>query len=120
MGRARCDSSGTATAGPPKYVFEALTQPHRDPHRHWLQLLDDEVEPKIVEPSEYDVVVWSSIWRMHPHACVRFELESAGGGGTQLRWILMDEEDPGPAPVGHMRERIQQLINAELRFTFGN
>ncbi|MBV9098950.1 MAG: hypothetical protein JO079_12930 [Frankiaceae bacterium] len=103
---------------PPRYVFEALTQPHRDPCRPWLKLLDDEIEPVVVEAREYDLVVWASIWRMHPQAQVRFELEP-DGTGSFVRWILLDETDPGPASVGHMRKRIQQLINAELRFTFG-
>ncbi len=103
---------------PPSYVFEALTQPNRDPARHWLKLHDDEVEPKVIDAHEHDLVVWSSIWRQHPHARVRFELEPSGHG-TQLRWILLDDVDPGPASVGHMRKRIQQLINAELRFSFG-
>jgi hypothetical protein len=103
---------------PPKYVFEALTQPTRDPVRHWLILLDDEVEPSILEAREHDMVVWSSIWQLHPTAQIRFELEPHGAG-TQLRWVLLDETDPGAASVGHMRKRIQQLINAELRFSFG-
>jgi hypothetical protein len=104
---------------PPKYVFEALTNPHRDPDREWLKLLADEIEPKIVDAHEYDLVVWSSIWKLHPHARIRFELEPERGGGTKLKWILLDSVDPGPASVGHMRKRIQVLINAELRFTFG-
>lgn len=104
---------------PPKYVFEALIKPHRDPARPWLKLLDDEIEPRILESHEHDLVVWASIWRIHPRARVRFELEPDRGGGTYLRWILLDESDPGPASVGHMRKRIQQLINANLRFTFG-
>ena len=104
---------------PPKYVFEALTQPHRDPVRPWLKLLDDEVEPKIIESREHDLVVWSSIWQLHPHARIRFEIQPDGSGGTQLRWVLTDDKDPGPASVGHMRKRVQQLINAELRFSFG-
>jgi hypothetical protein len=84
-----------------------------------LKLLDDEVDPRIIETHEHDLVVWASIWRMHPAARIRFELEPDGGGGTQLRWVLTDELDPGPASVGHMRKRIQQLINAEMRFSFG-
>jgi len=105
---------------PPKHVFEALTHPHRDPARPWLKLLDDEVEPAVVEAREHDLVVWSSIWRMHPRARLRFEIEpDRSGQGSLLRWILLDEIDPGPASVGHMRKRVQQLINAELRFTFG-
>jgi hypothetical protein len=30
---------------PPHAVFEALTEPARDPDRQWLVLLDDEIEP---------------------------------------------------------------------------
>ncbi len=103
---------------PPKYVFERLTEPHKDPRRDWLILLDDEVEPKIMEAAEYDLVVWSSIWSWHPKAMLRFELTPDDGSGTRLRFLLSDEADPGPASVGHMRKRPNQLL-AELMFSFG-
>ena len=107
---------------PPKYVFEKLTRPHHDPSRPWLVLLDDEVEPRVLDFDEPYMVLWSSIWTTRPKARVRFELEPRNIGlsvETNLQWTLLDVDDPGPALVGHMRKRLQQLINAEMRFTFG-
>jgi hypothetical protein len=40
--------------------------------------------------------------------------------GTDLRWTLnVEEPAPADALVGHLRKRLNQLINANLRFTFG-
>ncbi|HEX4864433.1 MAG TPA: hypothetical protein VFV02_10185, partial [Acidimicrobiales bacterium] len=92
-----------------------------DPQRPWLVLLDDEVAPRIMEKSEPDSVVWSSIWKRRPDAVIRFDLARDGGGyGTELRWTLEVEEPvPDEALLGHMRKRINELINANLRYTFG-
>ena len=105
---------------PPHIVFEALTQPDRDPHRRWLELLDDEQRPKVVESEPPARVVWSSIWRKRPDAIVEFDLPTDGGGGTALRWTLRVKEPARDgALVGHMCKRLNQLINANLRYTFG-
>jgi hypothetical protein len=82
---------------PPWAIFEDLCDPHRQPIRPWLHLLDDEVEPTVVE----------------------FDLHAARGD-TDLRWTLyVDEPVPDAALTGHMRKRLNQLINANLRYTFG-
>lgn len=101
-------------------MFEALTQPHRDASRPWLILLDDEREPAVIEVDAPKLVVWSSLWPLRPSARIRFELPSDEGSGTDLRWTL-EVEPPAPdeSAVGHMRKRINQLINANLRFAFG-
>jgi hypothetical protein len=104
---------------PPHVVFEALTRPDRDPTRPWLKLLDDEQRPRLVEADKPGLVVWSSLWTKRPEAIVRFDLGS-GGYGTDLRWtLLVDEPRPEAPLVGHMCKRLNQLINANLRFTFG-
>lgn len=104
---------------PPHVVFEALTRPDRDPARPWLILLDDEQRPRLVEAEKPGRVVWSSLWTKRPDANVRFDLESSGYG-TDLRWTLLVDEPMPEAPlVGHMCKRLNQLINANLRFTFG-
>jgi hypothetical protein len=104
---------------PQRFVFEALTQPDRDPTRPWLKLLDDEQRPRLVEADKPALVVWSSLWTKRPDAKVRFDLESSGNG-TDLRWTLLVDEPMPEAPlVAHMRKRLNQLINANLRFTFG-
>lgn len=105
---------------PPHIVYEALIDPHRDPHRVWLMLRVDEQEPQVLECRAPDLVVWSSLWPSRPSATIRFEIESDGGSGCALRWTLADEEPaPDASVVGHMRKRINELINANLRYTFG-
>jgi hypothetical protein len=106
---------------PPHVIFEALTQPNRDPQRSWLILLDDEVAPTVLSTKPPDIVVWSSLWTKRPDAVIRFELpKDVSGYGTDLRWILQVEDPlPDEALTGHMRKRLNQLINANLRYTFG-
>lgn len=106
---------------PPHIIFEALIQPHRDPQRPWLVLLDDEMQPKVLKTRRPDTVVWSSLWKKRPDAVIRFDLpHDKGGYGTDLRWTLeVDDPVPDDALVSHMRKRLNELINASLRFSFG-
>ncbi len=109
-----------AQPAPPWVVFEALTQPDRDPYRPWLKLLEDEQRPKVVRSQVPDSVVWSSLWIKRPDAVVEFELPPSSDGGTALRWTLyVDEPIPLEPLIRHMRSRLNQLINADLRFSFG-
>lgn len=75
----------------------------------------------MVEASNPGLVVWSSLWVKRPDAIVRFDLPNDSGGyGTDLRWtLLVDEPMPEASLVAHMRKRLNQLINANLRYTFG-
>lgn len=105
---------------PPPIVFEALTNPDRDPTRPWLLLLDDEQPPRVLEAAYPDLVVWSSLWPRQPDAHVRFELASDGRSGSMVRWrLLVTEPLPDASLLGHLRKRLNQLINADLRYTFG-
>jgi hypothetical protein len=106
-----------AQPAPVHVLREALCEPNRDPARRWLVPLDDEVVPAVLEAEER-VVVWSSLWVKRPEAQIRFDLEE-DGQGSLLRWTLLDVDDPGPALLGHMCKRVQQLINGELRYSFG-
>jgi hypothetical protein len=100
-------------------VFEDLCDPHREPARPWLDLLDDEVEPEIVDAVRPHYVIWSSLWANRPDACVRFDL-AAARGGTDLRWTLfVGDPVPDIGMINHMRQRIGELINANLRYTYG-
>lgn len=82
-------------------------------------LEDDEVAPAVLEAVEPLLVVWSSLWPSRPDAQIRFDLVG-DHGGTVLRWtLLVDEPAPEDTLTGHLRRRIQVLINAELRFSFG-
>lgn len=103
---------------PPSVMFEALTEPNRDPDRQWLLLTESEQQPDVLEQVKPDLVVWSSLWNEHPEAQIRFDLPP-GRSGTNLRWTLfLDEPLPGPEEIRKMRRRINKLINDNLRQTF--
>ncbi len=109
-----------AQPAPPHVVFEALCEPNRDPARAWLQLLADEQWPLVLAADAPGAVVWASLWPSRPDATIRFDLPSDGHGGTDLTWTLMVAEPlPDPSKLGHLRRRINELINAELRYSFG-
>lgn len=105
---------------PPHTVFEALTEPDRPGARRWLELLDDEQRPKTLRAEAPTTVVWSSIWIKRPDAVIEFDLPSDSGGSTDLCWtVLVQEPLPDDALIGHIRKRMNQLINADLRYSFG-
>lgn len=109
-------------APPPYVVFEGLTQPHRQPSRRWLILNDDEQEPTILEQDPPRRLVWSSLWPSHPTARITIELDrDPSGSGCDLCWTL-DVDVPGPSPsaIGHLRKRLNTLINGNLRDYFDN
>ena len=103
---------------PARVVFQALVTPNRDPARQWLILLDDEVEPRVLEAVEPTLVVWSSLWTERPEAQVRFHIGTRSGAAS-VTWSLLDVDDPGPALVKHACKRINELINRDLRYSFG-
>ena len=106
---------------PPHILFEALTQPDRDPARLWLVLLADEQRPTVVHAEEPAVVVWSSLWSRRPDATIRFTLSpETAGAGTELRWtLLIEPPEPDQSSIGHFRKRLNQLINGNLRLSLG-
>jgi hypothetical protein len=105
---------------PPRAVFEALAEPNRDPSRPWLELNDDEVWPKTVAADRPRLLVWSSLWTARPDARIRYDIEPDERGGTNLRWTVhVDEPQPDAGWVGHVRYRMNFLINAQLRYSFG-
>jgi hypothetical protein len=109
-----------AQPAPPHVVAESLQEPDRDPARPWLRLLADEQRPLVVEVRSPELVMWSSLWPSRPDALVRFDLAPDGGGGTDLRWtLLVAEPAPDASKLGHLRKRLNQLINADLRYSYG-
>jgi hypothetical protein len=65
------------------------------------------------------LVVWSSLWLSRPDAEVHFHLEPVDAE-TSLRWILLvDEPFPDDSKLGHLRKRLNHLINGNLRRSFG-
>ena len=104
---------------PPWVIFDDLCDPNRQPCRPWLHLLDDETAPLVLDSDRPGHVVWSSLWVKRPDARVDFDL-TAVNGGTALRWTLhVDEPVPDASLTGHVRKRVGELINANLRLTYG-
>jgi hypothetical protein len=105
---------------PPWAIFDDLCDPHREPCRPWLHLLDDEIAPVVLESDRPGHVVWSSLWVKRPDVLVHFDL-SVRRDGTDQRWTLyVDEPVPDASLTGHMRKRIGELIDANLRYTYGS
>ena len=79
------------------------------------------MNPTVIEAFRPDYVVWSSLWPSRPDARLRFDLPvDANGSGTDLCWTLtVDDPEPDASKAGHMRKRINELINANLRYSFG-
>jgi hypothetical protein len=100
-------------------MFEALTQPNRDPARSLLAVLDDEQFPTIGKTEEFTFVTWSSLWVKRPDAVIRFDLGGWSSGTELRRTLYVDDPPPDDSLIGHMRKRMNQLINANLRYTFG-
>lgn len=64
-------------------------------------------------------MTWSSLWIKRTDALTRFDL-SGDARGTDLPWILyIDEPQPDDLLIGRVRKRLNQLTNANLRYTFG-
>jgi hypothetical protein len=99
---------------PPPVVWESLVAPGS-----WLELLADEVTPRILEATKPDVVVWSSLWPSRPDDRIHFDL-TPSGAETSLRWTLTTAgEPPDKSKLGHLRFRLNLLINKTLRHTYG-
>ena len=108
-----------AQPAPPRVIWEALIRPGRPGGREWLRLLADEVEPTVRESRAPDLVVWESIWPHRPDDRIVFDI-APDGAGSMLCWTLLtDAEPPGPTRLNHLRQRLNQIVNADLRRSFG-
>ena len=104
---------------PPHIVWQSLTEPRRHGARPWLNLLPDETDPRVLEAEHPMHVVWSSLWPSRPNDRVQFDL-AAVGSETLLRFTLLTPDDPpDQSKSGHLRGRLNQLLFADLRFSYG-
>ncbi|EGD53491.1 hypothetical protein [Gordonia neofelifaecis] len=112
-------SRARALPAPPNAVFEDLIDPARQPVRPWLTLLADETPPGVLTVEPGVRVVWTSIWPRRPDARIEFEL-TPHRGGTTVAWLIrVDGDTPDDSLAGHMRKRINELVFANLRYTYG-
>jgi hypothetical protein len=91
-------SRSRTQAPSPHVVWDSLMRPGS-----WLELLDDEIEPRVLDSNRPDVVIWSSLCPGRPDDQIRFDLAPAASGSV-VRWTL---STPGEAPdeskIGHLR-----------------
>ena len=104
---------------PPNVVWRDLVEPRRDGVRPWLRLLSDELPPRVIESESSTRVVWSSLWASRPDDRIVLEL-SPEDEGSSLRFRLLADGDLSDASkTGHIRRRINHLLFADLRLTYG-
>nr|WP_221194868.1 hypothetical protein [Hoyosella altamirensis] len=98
-----------------------MTDFHRDPTRPWLILLKDERAPAILGAAFPNLVSWSSIWPRRPDIHIRFDIVDDHHGGSDVRWTLLASDGMvyDASAIGHMCKRLNELINKDLRYTFG-
>ena len=94
---------------PQHVVWDSLTNPHKRGTRPWLILLSDEVEPQILVAEE----------PTRPHDQVQLELSSVGGETALTFTLWTPEEPPDSSKLGHLRKRLNHLLGADLRFSYG-
>lgn len=100
-------------------VWDSLAVPREPRARPWLDLLDDEVEPRVLGGSKPDRLVWSSLWVSRPDDEVHFDLETAGSE-TLLRYTLLTPDGlPDASKTGHLRKRLSEILFRDLRYSYG-
>jgi uncharacterized protein YndB with AHSA1/START domain len=105
---------------PPAVVWDSLVDPRRPGTRQWLHLLADEVDPTVLAAEKPGRATWSSLWPSRPHDQIHFALTAERDGGTLLRFTLLTpDEPPDQSKTGHLRRRLNQLLFADLRYSYG-
>lgn len=83
-------------------------------------MLADEADPEVLAAEKPHQVVWSSLWPDRPDDQVHFALTPSSDGGTLLRFTLLTTgEAPDQSKTGHLRRRLNQLLFADLRYSYG-
>lgn len=103
---------------PPPVVWRSLACPDEAGTRPWLALLDDETAPTVLEADEPHALVWSTLWPDRPDDEVHFRL-TPHAGGTNLEFVLLSPDQPDESTLGHVRRRLNVLLFADLRYSYG-
>jgi hypothetical protein len=104
---------------PPRVLFDTLCTPTSGQPREWLHLQPPEQTPVVLRASATDEVVWSSLWPDVREASIRFVIEQ-DGPGSRLTWAIELPDDlVDDAKRKHLRRRVDELINRDLRLAFG-
>ena len=100
-------------------MWESLVHPHEPGTRPWLSLLTDEVEPRPLRASKPTSVVWSSLWPSRPRDQINLELADLRPETLLEFTLLTPDEAPDDSKAGHIRRRMNQILFADLRFSYG-
>lgn len=104
----------------PEAVWGSLTNPRDPKARQWLGLLEDEIDPVVVDSVRPTSVVWSSLWPSRPNDQIVLDLTAGKSGGTDLRFTLLTPDDlPDASKTGHIRKRVNTLLFGDLRYSYG-
>lgn len=104
---------------PPHIVWGSLTDPQAPGARPWLNLMDDEIEPAVLESAPTSMVVWSSPWPSRPNDQVLIELAAGGMSDTSVRFTLLSPDElPDEGEARRLRKRISYLLFADLRDSY--
>ena len=76
---------------------------------------DDELGPRVLEADLPATVVWSSMWNDRPSDVLRFDIRD-----QHLTWTLLGDASKEDEPRLTRRcHRINEIVNADLRHSFG-
>jgi hypothetical protein len=109
--------SRSKTQPPPAWaIYEALSDPLADQaRREWLHLHDGEVPPRVLRAVPRSLVIWASLWPDRPDDEIRLDIEEG-----RLTWTLMGEAaEQDEERLDQLRYRLDVIINADLRHSFG-
>lgn len=101
-------------------MWDDLVEAKSTGTRAWLDLLPDEVAPQVLESVRPSRVVWSSLWPDRPKDRVVIEIASSGGESAVTFTLLAAGDPPDDSKTGHVRKRVNHLLWADLRFSYGN
>ncbi len=103
-------------APPPHLIWDCLNEPSEPADHPWLVLIDSEVAPRVLEANRSGLVVWSSPWPDRPRDQIQVT-STSDGDGARVRWTwATPDPPPDEATVRARRHRLNQVVNADLRF----
>ncbi len=59
------------------------------------------------------------VWLTRPNDQVRLDLDEVGGETALQFTLLTPDEPPDQSKTGHLRKRMNHLLFADLRFSYG-
>jgi hypothetical protein len=120
LGSVRAIAHRTKRMPPPQHVLWAdLMEPARTGSRVWLELRHGEVWPRVLESTEPDQVVWSTLWEQRPDDRIVLDLAPVGQETALGFTILSPREVEDEVTLKRLQYRLNQLLYAQLRYTYG-